>query len=50
VVTSGTNTHIFIQVLFLPEGQMDEAWEPSNQPCSFGNMAALDRKELSLDL
>jgi len=49
VVTSCTTIHIFIH-MFLPEGQMDEAWEPSNQQRSSGNRVALDRKELSLDL
>jgi hypothetical protein len=35
---------IFIYMLLLAEGKMDEACEPSRNKCSFGNWEALDRK------
>ena len=34
---------IFIYMLLLPEGQMDEAREPSKNLCAFGKMGALGR-------
>jgi len=39
---------IFIYMLFLPEGQTGEAWEPTKNECSLGNRKALDRNILSL--
>ena len=35
---------IFMYELLVPEGQTDEAWEPSRKYCCFGNQGALDGK------
>jgi hypothetical protein len=37
-------TLTFIRVLFLPEGQTEEALEPSKERCYSGSRATLDRK------
>jgi hypothetical protein len=37
---------IFIHMLLLLEGQMDEAWEPSKKQFSFGSRGAFDRNVL----
>jgi hypothetical protein len=33
---------VFIYMLLLAEGQMDEAWELCKEQCTFGNREALD--------
>jgi hypothetical protein len=35
-------------MLFLPEGQMGQAWEPSKKQCHLKNQQALNRKMSSL--
>jgi hypothetical protein len=37
----------FIYTLLLPEGQKDDAWEPSQKQYSFGTWGALNRRELT---
>jgi hypothetical protein len=48
VLSHQWSTVIFIYMLLLSEGQMDEAWEPSKSKSSFRNPSAVPRRILSL--